>query len=65
MLKFEEGDRVAIRGIPERCGTVSQVQGGTGSYLITWDDKVVGARGEEELMPCPGSHTDKRLGPQD
>ena len=62
-MTFEVNDRVTVRGNPDRCGTVKRISEDTMSYVISWDDKVVGTRGKEELMPCPGSHTDKRIGP--
>jgi hypothetical protein len=68
-MKFEVDDRVAVRGEPERCGTVKEVKEDTRDYQISWDAHAggplaVGTRGEEELMPCPGSHTDQRIGPE-
>jgi hypothetical protein len=64
MAKFAINDRVAVRGDPDRCGTVKEIIESTMSYVISWDDNVVGTRGDEELMPCPGSHTDQRIGPE-
>jgi hypothetical protein len=60
MAQFEVGDRVVVRGEPDRCGTVKEIREDTAGYLISWDDNVVGERGEDELMPCPGSHTAQR-----
>ncbi len=56
--EFEVDDRVAVRGEPERCGTVKGVMEDTRDYEISWDAHAggplaVGMRGEEELMPCP------------
>jgi hypothetical protein len=62
MPRFSENDRVAVHGDPDRCGTVKEIiEAGphTTTYLISWDDKAVGTRDEEDLIPCPGSHTDQ------
>jgi hypothetical protein len=56
--KYEEGDRVAVDGVPEPCGTVRGVLEDH-MYLISWDNHMVGRRPENELMPCPESHTDQ------
>jgi hypothetical protein len=64
MPKFKVGERVAVMADPEprRCGTVKEivdVDPEATLYLISWDDQAVGKRFETELIPCPGSHTDK------
>jgi hypothetical protein len=66
MPRFQVDDRVKLPGESTRCGTVKEIldESDPAVYQISWDEgdgqpRTVGRRAEHELIPCPGSHTDR------